>query len=55
MRICLLHIGGNTATVYSEDTEFHVFVDGRYHRAFSALDSAREYAIKVLSSIGVID
>lgn len=49
MRVLLLHVGGNIATIMHEGETFRVFVNKNYTRAFSDADSAREYAIKVLS------
>ena len=50
MRVCLLHVGGNTAAIHAEDDgTFLVFVNEKLIRKFSELDSAKNFAVKVLS------
>ena len=51
MRVCLLHVGGNTAAIHAEDdgVTFLVFVNGKLAKKFSELGSARSFALHILS------
>ena len=50
MRVCLLHVGGNTAAIHAEDeNRILVFVNGKLSSKFSELGSARSFALHILS------